>query len=101
MAVVYPTLGLGAFAGSAALVAGLAGGAGLAAFGWGLVAMVWGSMVGVVLTVPAYLLFGTPIFARRKLKGVAQKLRLFRARRRFDKERRALPNSDSAGDSES
>lgn len=89
--VVYPSIGFGAAAGLITLTAGLAGGGGLAALSWGLIGATIGTIAGALLTVPPFLFFGAPIFARRKLKGAAQKARLRLARRRFDKERHELP----------
>ncbi len=44
-----------------------------------------------MVALPFYLLIGTPIFARRILTPVVQKARFILARKRFEKERKALP----------
>ncbi len=91
--VAYPSLGLGVLGAFLTMMATV-GGAGLAAFGYAFYAFVIGTVGGLMVTLPLYLVFGTPIFARRKLMGATQKARLALARHRFDKERRALPPPD-------
>ena len=94
LTVAFPSLGLGALVAFLTLMASM--GAGLTALSYAFYAFIIGTAGGLVVTLPLYLVFGTPIFARRKLMGAAQAGRLKLARHRFDKERRALPPAAKA-----
>ena len=92
-----PSLGFGVLVAMIALVVGVTGGLGASALAVAFLAGAMGTAAGALVTGAAYLLIGTPIFARRKLHEPVQRARRFLARRKFLGERKQLPSGQQTG----